>query len=446
MSESGFSQEDDRLGQVVQLIVELANGKLDARGVPAGSGDDLDAVIVGLNMLGEEFSAAYSKLEEVSRWHKLILETAGEGIYGLDSDGCATFVNPAAARLTGHRVDELIGQHVHDLVHHSRVDGSSYPEEECPVSISLRSGVSQRVSDEVFWRKDGTSFWVEYTSAPIVEGDKVVGAVVTFTDVSERRAVEKMKDEFISVVSHELRTPLTSIRGSLGLLAGGALGQLTDKGRRMLDIALWNSERLVRLINDVLDIERMESGKLVMHSAACSASELIAQAIEEMKPMCEEAGVSLSASSTDAKVWADPDRALQVLTNLLSNAVKFSPPQTIVRLNAQSHEGEVLFKVEDEGRGIPADKLEAIFGRFQQIDASDSRQKGGTGLGLAICKSIVAHHGGRIWVESQEGKGSTFFFTLPAVRDAGPDRMGPGGIEPSAQDWDNGSRRREPVV
>ncbi len=425
MSEAGLFEEDDRLGQVVQFIVALASGKLETRGVPSGSGDDLDAVIVGLNMLAEEFSAAYSKLEEVSRWHKQILETAAEGIYGLDSQGCATFVNPAAARLTGHEVDELIGRHVHDLVHHRRVDGSPYPEHECPVSVSLKSGVTQRVSDELFWRKDGTGFWVEYTSAPIRERDKVVGAVVTFTDVSERRAVEKMKDEFISVVSHELRTPLTSIRGSLGLLAGGRLGELPEKGRRMLNIALWNSERLVRLINDVLDLERMESGKLVMHREVCTASELVDQAVEEIKPMCEDAGVSLAVDCTDAKVWADRDRALQVLTNLLSNAMKFSARETTVQLRARARNGDVLFSVEDQGRGIPADKLDAIFGRFQQIDASDSRQKGGTGLGLAICKSIVEHHGGRIWAESQEGKGSTFFFTLPPVRDREPERAAP---------------------
>ena len=396
--------------------MELARGNFDARATPYGSGDDFDAIMVGLNMLAEQLSAAYRKLEELSRRHRLILQGAAEGILGLDSEGLATFVNPAAARLTGYEVEEIVGRGVHDLIHHTRVDGSPYPQEECPVSASLSSGLSKSVSDELFWRKDGTSFWAEYTTAPMRERHEVVGAVVTFRDVSERHALDKLKGEFISVVSHELRTPLASIHGSLGLLASGRLGELPEKRRRMLDIARSNSERLVRLLNEVLDVERMESGTMSLRRNICDASTLVTQAVEEMKPVCEETGVRFSVRSSNVKVCVDRDRALQVLTNLLSNAVKFSPPGETVWVEARMRRDDVLFSIKDRGRGIPTDKLETIFGRFQQIDASDSRHRGGTGLGLAICKSIVEQHGGQIWVESEEGRGSTFFFTLPLAK------------------------------
>ena len=246
-----------------------------------------------------------------------------------------------------------------------------------------------------------------------ISGDDEVFAIVR--DITERRKVDRMKDEFISVVSHELRTPLTSMRGSLGLLAGGMLGALTEKGRQMLDIAVSNTDRLVRLINDILDIERMESGKVIMERKDCDAAFLVTEAADVMRKMAEEAGVALSATALTAQVHADPDRIIQTLTNLLSNAIKFSPRGGTVRLTAELQGEEVLFRVEDEGRGIPAGKLESIFERFQQVDASDSRKKGGTGLGLAICRSIVQQHGGKIWVESASDQGTTFVFTLPAV-------------------------------
>ncbi len=234
-------------------------------------------------------------------------------------------------------------------------------------------------------------------------------------DVNEYRRMEKMKDEFVSVVSHELRTPLTSIRGALGLVAGGVLGPLPEKAQRMIDIAASNSDRLVRLINDILDIEKMESGKVMMQKQDCNAADLMRQASEEMTAMGRDAGVTLSVEPLDAPLHADPDRVVQTLTNLISNAIKFSPSGGSVDVSAARRGRDVLFQVRDSGRGIPQDQLENVFGRFQQVDASDSREKGGTGLGLAICRSIVRQHGGEIWIQSEgAGKGSTFFFTLPA--------------------------------
>jgi PAS domain S-box-containing protein len=378
-------------------------------------------------------------LERLSRQNESILNSAGEGILGLDTQGKITFVNPAAARMTGYSVDELIGQSLHKMLHHSKPDGTDYDMAICPIQAVFQDGIPHHGTDEIFWRKDGSSFPVEYVSTPIQENfshsgattgglplqpslshSSITGAVVTFRDISDRLVIEQMKDEFVSIVSHELRTPLTSIRGSLGLLLTGKLGELSPQGQRMLEIAVNNTDRLVRLINDILDLQRMESQQVQIEKQICNASDLITQAVEVMQAMADKAGVTLSVSPLSVELWADSDRLIQVLTNLLSNAIKFSPPGSTVCLTAEIHDTfspanlkQILFQVKDQGRGIPADKLEAVFGRFQQVDASDSRAKGGTGLGLAICRAIVQQHQGKIWVESTFGAGSTFYVSIP---------------------------------
>ena len=255
-------------------------------------------------------------------------------------------------------------------------------------------------------------------------GEVVIGAdgtplrmLGTGQDITERRELERTKDEFTSIVSHELRTPLTSIRGSLGLLESGALGTLPEKGQRMVEIAVDNTDRLVRLINDILDIERIDSGKIHMRKQETDAEELVGRSVEGLAQFALDAEVKLVADARPVPVHADPDRVIQALTNLISNAVKFSPAGSAVRVSAVRQEDEVIFEVADEGRGIPEEHLDSIFERFQQVDASDSREKGGTGLGLAICRTIVENHGGRIWVESVPGEGSTFAFSLPALAD-----------------------------
>jgi signal transduction histidine kinase len=223
-----------------------------------------------------------------------------------------------------------------------------------------------------------------------------------------------MKNEFISIVSHELRTPLTAIRGSLGLLATGALNNHPERMQRMIEIASMDTERLVRLVNDILDLERLESGRVTLVKECCDAAVLIERSVEAMRSLAQNENITLSVSPISVLVWASADHIIQALTNLLSNAIKFSPPSSTIALTAELQGDCVLFQVKDQGRGIPPDKLETIFERFQQVDSSDSRDKGGTGLGLAICRSIIAQHGGQIWVESVLGEGSTFYFTLPA--------------------------------
>lgn len=362
---------------------------------------------------------AEDALERLRRENELILNSAGDGIWRVDAEGKCTFANPAAARMVGWDTGELLGKRLHDLLHHSRPDGSPFPIEECPLYRGRMEGTLCIRSDDVFWRKDGTNFTVDYISTPLREGDKVAGAVLTFRDVTERREVEKMKDEFISVVSHELRTPLTSIRGALGLLAGGQLAAQPEKAQHIFDIAVSNTDRLVRLINDILDIERMQSGRSTLARVACEPTNLMALAADAMQGLAESAGVMLSVSAVPGQLLADPDRIIQTFTNLLGNAIKFSPRGGRVCLEAARQGDMVLFRVTDQGPGIPHDKLESIFGRFAQVDASDSRRKGGTGLGLFICRNIVEQHGGRIWAESVPGKGSTFYFTLPLATRAG---------------------------
>ena len=258
------------------------------------------------------------------------------------------------------------------------------------------------------------------------DSDTVLGFFALTSDITDRLAIERMKDEFIAVVSHELRTPLTSIHSSLKILTTGKLGNLSTKGQRMLQIADEQTERLVRLVNNVLDLQRIQSGKVKMNKKACKATNLMIEAVQTMQAMAQEQQVRLLVEPVPLVVWADYDYILQTLTNLISNAIKFSPPDSAVWLSAtreqqnpnpRQHQtiSNITFAVNDRGQGIPNNRLETIFERFQQVDSSDSRKKGGTGLGLAICRQIVEGHGGEIWAESCLGEGSTFYFTLPEL-------------------------------
>ena len=386
--------------------------------------------VLGFGVDISEQVRAEDQLRVLSRQSNSVLESVGDGIYGIDLDGNCTVINPAASQMLGFKPDEILGRNMHDLIHHSRPDGSPYPIAECPIQNTLKDLDTVRVSNEVMWRKDGSSFPVEYVARPQIEIDpeaqpdptapdakptgKAVGVVVAFTDTTERRALDRMKDEFISTVSHELRTPLTSLRAALGLITGGTLASRPEKLQQMLDIATGNTDRLVRLVNDILELERIGSGKAELHYTMCSADDLFRRAAGLQQTGASKAQLRITFNSQGVNVWADPDRVLQTLTNLISNAIKFSPPGTEIHLRSRRIDAnEAEIQVRDSGRGIPEDKLESIFERFHQVDASDSRTMGGTGLGLAICRSIVNQHGGRIWATSTLGQGSTFHFTLP---------------------------------
>jgi len=345
--------------------------------------------------------------------NELILNSIADGVLAIDLTGKIAADNPAAARMLGWDRSELVGLPVHQTIHHSTLTGPCSVDD-CPMYKTMADGIVRQISDEVFWRKDGTSIPVEYVAAPIVDArERMTGVAMTFRDVTQQKAVERLKNEFVSTVSHELRTPLTSIRGALGLLSSGMLGTIAEKGQRMLEIAVTNTDRLVRLINDILDLERIDSGKIELTRTDEDAGALMTQAVEGVQSMADDAGVSLVAEPVRATLSIDCDRIMQTLTNLLSNAIKFSPRGTTVTLSGSSDDANFTFRVADEGRGVPADKLDTIFERFKQVDASDSRDKGGSGLGLAICRSIVTAHQGRIWAARNVSEGSLFQFTIP---------------------------------
>ena len=267
--------------------------------------------------------------------------------------------------------------------------------------------------------KDNSARSVSITYIPHIDERIVRGFFALASDISDRKAIERMKDEFLAVVSHELRTPLTSLHSALKILTTGRLGILSADGQQMLEIADENTERLVRLVNNVLDLQRIEAGEVKMEKQACNAADLMTQATEAMQPMAEQHQVKLVTQRLEIQIWVDSDYIVQALTNLLSNAIKFSSAEGTVWLTAEAQATEVLFRVRDEGQGIPANKLESIFGRFHQVDSSDSRKKGGTGLGLAICRKIIEQHNGKIWAESTLGQGSIFSFTLPTLIQSG---------------------------
>lgn len=367
---------------------------------------------------------AIERLQETTELQRAILHSANFSIIATDAQGVVKSMNATSEQWLGYTSDDLVGSQTPIVLHEwsEIVNRTEDLSEE--LGFNVRPGFETLVVkarsgaiDEAEWiyvRRDGSKFPVHVSTTALrsISGE-VTGFLFIAQDITERREIDQMKNEFISVVSHELRTPLTSIRGSLGLLASGMLGNISEKAQRMLQIGISNTDRLVRLINDILDIERLESGKIALNRQPLSSEHLVVQATDAMRGMAEKSGVRLEIRAADATIAADSDRIVQTLTNLISNAIKYSNRGATVSVGTILDSGYSHFFVRDTGRGIPNEKKEAIFERFQQVDASDSREKGGTGLGLAISRTIVQQHGGRIWVESSVGEGSTFHFTIP---------------------------------
>lgn len=374
-----------------------------------------------------ELVQANNQLLEADRRWRSLLENVRLVVVGLDCNGKVEYVNPFFLELVGYTKAEVEGQDWFETLlpphQRNRVQNNFLELLEQEFYTHAQSTILSKSGEErlIAWNN---------TLLKDLQGD-VIGTLSIGEDITERHAIERMKDEFVSVVSHELRTPLTSIHGALNLLSSGLMEAHSDKGRRVIEIAAENAERLVRLVNDILELERLEAGKISLSKQSCNVAELMMKATDLMQVMANRAGIAISVSPQAIQLEADPDRIIQVLMNLLGNAIKFSPKGSTVwliveRVNTQAHpvphdergrsehlHSSVLFTIKDQGRGIPSDKIESIFERFHQVDASDSRKKGGTGLGLAICRSIVQQHGGRIWAESIPGEGSYFYFTLP---------------------------------
>jgi PAS domain S-box-containing protein len=375
---------------------------LSLRPVKSSSGE-----VVGVAKITRDITEQKSAEEKF----RLAVESSPSGMLMVDRMGKIVMVNTEIERLFGYRRDELIGQPVDNLLplrlrsqHARHRDGFTRH------SAIHRQGIGRELSG---LRKDRTEFPVEVVLNPIHPGEGLL-VLAVIVDISERKRLERLKDEFVSTVSHELRTPLTSISGSLGLLIGGAAGKLPDSASRLLAIAQSNSQRLVRLVNDILDIDKMESNRIAFRFQRVEARALVEQAIEANRGFADgyRVRIRLDPASTAGEVHADPDRLAQVVTNLLSNAIKFSPPDGEVVVAIQQHDRLVRISVRDHGPGIPADFRPHMFEKFAQADATDAGRKGGTGLGLSIVKQIVTRLGGTVDFDEAPGGGTVFHVDL----------------------------------
>jgi two-component system sensor histidine kinase/response regulator len=376
------------------------------------------------------------ELERVRKEHDNVLNAVDDGVHWIGLDGLIKFENPSSARMLGYEVSELIGVSAHSIMHHAREDGTPYPIEECPIHATLRDGVTRHVKDEVFWRKDGTCFAVEYTSTPtFADNGDSDGSVVTFTDVTARKAVEaemqnarvaaetanRAKTEFLASMSHEIRTPLNGIIGMTDLIIGTSLS-LEQKD--FIETIHASGENLLAIVNDVLDFSKIEFGKLELDHHAFSLLDMIDDVVGLLIFRMTQKKIEFLTSidhHLPVDYLGDATRVRQILVNLVNNAIKFTEtgeirlevsaglPRPTDRPNTQ----RLIFRVKDTGIGIPPDRLDRLFKVFSQVDASTTRRYGGSGLGLAICQKLVDVMGGTIGVESEPGQGSNFHFEIP---------------------------------
>jgi PAS domain S-box-containing protein len=389
------------------------------------------------------------KSEEQIR-HQLALTSAvtthlGEGLYAMDPEGRLTLMNPAAERLLGWSESELIGKPVHDVTHSKRADGKPMPAEECPMIGVITSGTSVQVDDDVLVRKNGSSFPVSYTAAPIVGEGSVSGVVVTFRDETDRReeerkrqellareqearkeaeAASRTKDEFLATLSHELRTPLNAIVGWAHLLRSGQLDAPT--AARAVETIDRNAKAQNQLISDILDVSRIVTGKLRLSMEPIQPGPAVEAALDTVRPAAEAKEIELVSALDPAAgpVLADPNRLQQVVWNLLFNAIKFTPRGGRVEARVSRVDSRVEVAVQDTGPGIPPDFLPHVFERFRQGDSSSTRRHGGLGLGLSIVKHLVELHGGTVEADSAGvGQGATFTVKLPLLSAARPAGM-----------------------
>lgn len=339
-------------------------------------------------------------------------EHASIGMALLELDGQWLQVNTALCQILGYSEAELLSTTVRTLTHPDDFSADRVHWQQLSQGELATYAMQQR-----YFHKQGHLVWVSLNYSLIRDPvGQPLYLIAQIQDVTTRREIEQIKTEFMALVSHELRTPLTAIRGSLGLLTSGALRNCPERAQRMIEIASIDTERLVQLVNDILDLERLESGQVSLTKQPCNVFDLITRSLNLVQAEANKTAITIVTMPTTAQVWASPAHIVQVLTNLLDNAIKFSPPGSRVTVTAETIPAEpayVLLRVQDQGGGIPSNQLELIFERFQQADTSDSRSVGGTGLGLAICRRIIQQHWGNIWAESNGDRGSTFCFTLP---------------------------------
>ena len=361
---------------------------------------------------------------------RLLLDSTEEAIYGLDMIGLCIFSNQACLRLLGYASqDDLLGRNMHKLIHHTRADGTPYPIEECPLYAAFLGGHPCYDPDEIVWRADGTSLPVEFRSHPILRDGKILGAVVTFVDITERKRAEKellrakeaaesanrAKSEFLANMSHEIRTPMNGIIGMTDLTLDT---ELSVEQREFLELIKVSADSLLVLLNDILDFSKIEAGKLDLEPIDFAFHETVNDTLKIMRFRARQKGLQLTGQlglDIPPLLIGDPTRLRQVLINLVGNAIKFTEHGEISvdvqQEDSQEGQVELHFRVRDSGVGIPREQQSLIFEPFTQADSSTTRKYGGTGLGLAITTRLVQLMGGKIWVESTPGLGSTFNFT-----------------------------------
>lgn len=376
--------------------------------------DLLETMSILGNHLGHfiEHKRMEEKLANMTVKQRLLLNAIGQGVYGVDTKGKLTFINPAAEHMLGWSADELKGKRIHDIIHRTRSDAvTPLKYYQCPnVKIRKRIGDPIQIDKEIFWRKDGTFFPVEYIVTPIPENNKIIGSVVTFSDITKRKQLEELKKEFLATAAHELKTPITSLK----LLSQLQLSKIKNKiPVKVEEMAKINNEleRLTRIINDILDDQRIETGKLSIAKNKIDLSALVKDTAEQISSIFGKVKI-ICKVKPGILVSADSDRIRQVLTNLLTNAIKYSSDESEIVAEVTKTNNKALVSVSDKGIGISSEKQEKIFDRFFQIQEG----KSGFGLGLYISKQIINLHKGRIWVKSKEGEGSTFHFTLALLQ------------------------------
>ena len=342
---------------------------------------------------------------------RTVVENVIEGIMTIDHRGIIRSANSASEMLFDAGADDLVGHHIGELGLRDVSEAESHPLAD--YILSGEAHKSGQFAEFTGVGHTGVHFPMEVGARTVSTGDDPF-YVVIFRDISDRKAMDRMKSEFVSTVSHELRTPLTSIRGTLGLIMGGAVGELPEKAHGMVEIAERNTLRLAELVNDILDMEKIDSGRLEIVLKPLDIASLVKQVVEDNQAYAEQFDVDvyLRDESITETVAADEFRLMQVMANLLSNAVKFSPAGSKVEISIEKTETGVKVAVADQGAGIPESFRERIFERFTQADSSDKRRTGGTGLGLSISAAIIEAHGGRLDFDSVVDQGTTFYFDL----------------------------------
>jgi PAS domain S-box-containing protein len=395
-----------------------------------------------LGALISERDAGEQRLRDEEARIRLLLESTGEAIYGVDNNGECTFCNHAMLRLLRFRSQaDVLGRNIHDVIHHTRRDGTPYPRDECSLQKDFLGGRRFHQADELLWRADGSSFDAEIWCHPLLQEGKMTGAVVTFVDITERKkaqeslrqakedaeAANRAKSDFLANMSHEIRTPMNGI---LGMTALALETNLDAEQRGYLSMVQSSGESLLTLLNGILDLSKIEAGKLDLEIRDLSVEDCIEEALQPLTLTAQQKGIELvwnAKGDIPGVVRGDSTRLRQVLINLVGNALKFTSQGQVeiyARLAGTAADGLLLqFTVSDTGIGIPEEKRKKIFEAFAQADTSTTRRYGGTGLGLSICERLIHLMGGRIWVESEEGRGSKFHFTMKVLQEAEREKL-----------------------